>query len=83
MDEDGNLKEEVITADDVQNKNLVRKRHAQLIDENNFYLRMDENIVAEVEDYGFPRPYINKCLSENVNNHCTTSYYLLCMDQHY
>lgn len=62
MDEDGNLKEEVITSDDVLNKNLVRKHHAQLVDENNFYLRMDENIVAEVEDYGFPRPYINKCL---------------------
>lgn len=44
---------------------------------------MDEKIVEEVEEYGFPRPYILKCLQENVNNHCTTSYYLLCMDQNY
>jgi len=83
------LKEEVISQEDVLNQNLVRKgankkpdmHHA--FDEHNYYLRVDEKIVEEVEDYGFPRPYILKCLSENVNNHCTTSYYLLCMDQNY
>jgi hypothetical protein len=83
------LKEEVISPDDVLNKNLVRRgggrRPADIsqFNENNYYLRVDEKIVEEVEDYGFPRPYILKCLQENVNNHCTTSYYLLCMDQNY
>lgn len=91
-DPDG-LKEEVISQEDVLNQNLVRKggkpnqkgaadMHSAF-DEHNYYLKVDEKIVEEVEDYGFPRPYIVKCLSENVNNHCTTSYYLLCMDQNY
>ena len=86
------LKDEGITAEDVLNKNLVSnqrkgaKRAAELhaqFDEHNYYLRMDDKIVEEVEDYGFPKPYIMKCLQDNVNNHCTTSYYLLCMDQNY
>lgn len=66
------------------NKNLVRRggKHAAEM-ENNYYLRIDEKIVEEVEEYGFPRQYMLKCLGENANNHCTTSYYLLCMDQNY
>ena len=88
-DEEG-LKEEVISADDVLNKNLVhrggpktKKERHDLYDEHNYYLRIDEKILHEVEDFGFPREYVLKCLGENVNNHCTTSYYLLCMDQNY
>jgi|LauGreDrversion4_2_1035121.scaffolds.fasta_scaffold360251_2 hypothetical protein len=89
-DQQEELKEEVIKPEEVLNQNLVSKggkqRKADMhhaFDENNYYLKVDEKIVEEVEDYGFPRPYILKCLSENVNNHCTTSYYLLCMDQNY
>ena len=91
--EENALKDEGITAEDVKNKNLVRKQGRRrdptaadiqgAFDEHNYYLRVDEKIVEEVEDYGFPRPYVLKCLQENVNNHCTTSYYLLCMDQNY
>jgi hypothetical protein len=87
-DEDAaGLKEEVISQDDVMNKNLVRKngpktkkeRH-DLYDQHNYYLKIDDKIMHEVEDYGFPREYVLKCLGDNINNHCTTSYYLLCMD---
>ena len=84
IEEEEGLKEEVISQEDVLNKNLVRKQRRQmkdnLADQHNYYMRVDEKIVQEVEDYGFPPPYILKCLGENVNNHCTTSYYLLCMD---
>ncbi len=87
IDEDEGLKEEIISQDDVLNKNLVRKNNKKdrqdLYDEHNYYLKIDEKILHEVEDYGFPREYILKCLGDNVNNHCTTSYYLLCMDQNY
>ncbi len=71
----------MINSDDVKNKNLVRKRRLKPeIQFQNFYLKIDDKFVNKVEDYGFPRPYIHKCINENVNNHCTTSYYLLCMD---
>jgi len=40
-------------------------------------------MMEKVSQFGFPMPYIQKCLAENVNNHCTTAYYLLCMDQNY
>ena len=39
--------------------------------------------MGQVAEFGFPKAFILKCLSDNVNNHCTTSYYLLCMDQNY
>lgn len=67
------------------NKNLVRKgkRVNPDINYQNYYVKTDDKITEEVETYGFPKPYILKCLKENVNNHCTTSYYLLCMDQNY
>ena len=44
---------------------------------------VDEEVIAKVEKFGFPRDFILRCINENVNNHCTTSYYLLCMDQKY
>ncbi len=78
------LKEENIDKDDVLNKNLVRNRRQKPdVNYQNYYMRIDENILEEVEDYGFPKQFVLKCLNENVNNHCTTSYYLLCMDQNY
>ncbi|CDW78202.1 protein kinase domain containing protein [Stylonychia lemnae] len=80
------LKEEVIDKDDVKNKNLVRRGNRRLkpdADNQNYYIKIDEKITVQVEEFGFPKPYILKCLNDNVNNHCTTSYYLLCMDQNY
>ena len=50
---------------------------------SNYYIKIDEKIVGQVEEFGFPRQFLVKCLNDNVNNHCTTSYYLLCMDQNY
>jgi len=50
---------------------------------SNYYIKIDEKIVGQVEEFGFPRQFVVKCLNDNVNNHCTTSYYLLCMDQNY
>lgn len=72
----------------MDHKSLVARkdrRKRENADENyqNFYLKRDEAVISMVEEFGFPRDYIVKCLNENVNNHCTTSYYLLCMDQNY
>jgi len=47
-----------------------------------FYF-IDQNIITDTAKLGFPRSYIEKCLRENSNNHCTTTYYLLCMDQNF
>ena len=84
-DDDDGLKEEVIDKSEVDNKNLIRKGKRLKAETNflNYYLKIDEKIVDQVELYGFPKQFILKCLNENVNNHCTTSYYLLCMDQNY
>lgn len=84
MEDEAALKEENIDAKDVENQNLVRrKRQNPDINYQNYYMRLDEKIIDQVEDFGFPKAYIMKCINENVNNHCTTSYYLLCMDQNY
>jgi len=79
------LKEEVIEKDEVSNKNLVRqnKRKKEQEDYLNYYTKIDEKIVDLVEMYGFPKGFAIKCLKENINNHCTASYYLLCIDQNY
>jgi hypothetical protein len=49
----------------------------------NFYEQKDEEVMSRVAELGFPREYVQKCLSDNLNNHCTTSYYLLVMNQNY
>ena len=43
----------------------------------------DDNIIKDTEKLGFPLHYIQMCLKDNANNHCTTTYYLLCMDQNF
>ncbi len=80
-DENNDLKEETITAQDVDRTVLkVPKQDPNL---NNYYLKKDEDIINRVGDYGFPKIYIEKSLKDNLNNHATTCYYLLCMDQNY
>lgn len=38
---------------------------------------VDEEILEQLESYGFPRDYAVKCLENNKHNHVTTTYYLL------
>ncbi|CAD7968767.1 unnamed protein product [Amoebophrya sp. A25] len=38
---------------------------------------IEEDIVQQLEKYGFPREYALKCLEMNKHNHVTTTYYLL------
>jgi hypothetical protein len=40
-------------------------------------LQIDENIINNVIDFGYPRPYLEKCLAQNDLNYATTSYLLL------
>jgi len=38
---------------------------------------LDEDVLHELEAYGFPRDYALRCLELNKHNHITTTYYLL------
>lgn len=38
---------------------------------------LDEDVLHELEAYGFPRDYAVRCLELNKHNHITTTYYLL------
>merc|ERR1719181_1099650 len=38
---------------------------------------LDEEILEQLDSYGFPREYTVKCLKGNKHNHVTTTYYLL------
>lgn len=48
-----------------------------------FYRRIDRNIVDKVVQFGYPREMVIKSLKHNMSNHCTTAYYLLCMNQQF
>ena len=39
------------------------------------------SVVERVAKFGFPQSTIINSLRKNLANHCTTSYYLLLMDQ--
>merc|ERR1719454_1550885 len=41
------------------------------------YGSLDEEILDQLDSYGFPREYAVKCLKTNKHNHVTTTYYLL------
>jgi len=40
-------------------------------------LGLDEDVLRELDAYGFPRDYAVRCLQLNKHNHMTTTYYLL------
>jgi len=40
-------------------------------------LGLDEDVLQELDAYGFPRDYAVRCLELNKHNHLTTTYYLL------
>jgi serine/threonine protein kinase len=39
---------------------------------------LEEDILEQLDRFGFPRDYAIKCLQMNKHNHVTTTYYLLC-----
>ena len=39
---------------------------------------IDENILKNMENYGYKKEYIQKCISNNEVNYCSATYYLLC-----
>mmetsp|Transcript_37531 Transcript_37531/g.57494 ORF Transcript_37531/g.57494 Transcript_37531/m.57494 type:complete len:140 (+) Transcript_37531:4742-5161(+) len=79
------IKEEKIKQSDVLINNFnqdgrKRKREKADINYHNYYIKINESVIKDTERLGFPINYIQKCLKDNSNNHCTTTYYLLCMD---
>lgn len=38
---------------------------------------LDEAILDQLDNYGFPREYATKCIQSNKHNHVTTTYYLI------
>ena len=63
------IKEENDIEDDKSNdkKNKIKEN-------NNF--NINENALKFVEDFGYNREYIIKCLLNDELNHCTATYYL-------
>ena len=49
--------------------------------ESEKYAKVDMNVVEKVSKFGFPQTTIINSLRRNLANHCTTSYYLMLMDQ--
>lgn len=43
----------------------------------------EETVNKMVNDFGYPRDYVMKCLDENKPNYCTTTYYLMNTDQNF
>ena len=39
---------------------------------------IDENILKNMENFGYKKEYIQKCISNNEINYCSATYYLLC-----
>lgn len=44
--------------------------------------QMDEEILEQLDSYGFPREYAIKCLKTNKHNHVTTTYHLIREKRH-
>ena len=89
-DKKEDVKEEVIQADEVIMNNLVsdgtedrRIRKNADFNYHNYYVKINEAIIEDTVRLGFPKQYVEKCLKDNSSNHCTTTYYLLCMDQNF
>ena len=51
--------------------------------ESEKYAKIDMGVIDKVMKYGFPQSTIINSLRKNLANHCTTSYYLLLMDQNF
>ena len=44
---------------------------------------LDMGVVEKVQKFGFPLSVIINSLRRNLANHCTTSYFLILMDQNF
>jgi hypothetical protein len=53
------------------------------LDLPSFYRKINQEMVEKVVEFGYPRDMVIKSLKQNISNHCTTTYYLLCMDQNF
>ena len=42
---------------------------------------INNEIVQQLQQFGYPQAYVVKCLEDNDTNHCTTTYYLIADDQ--
>lgn len=62
----------------------IQLRHQNVdVNYHNHYIKINQDMIDDTARLGFPAEYITKCLKENATNHCTTSYYLACMDQNF
>lgn len=62
----------------------IQMRHQNVdINYHNHYIKINQSMINDTVRLGFPADYISKCLRENATNHCTTTYYLACMDQNF
>ena len=84
-DEDLNLRNlEILLSEGQQKRNAAA---ANLLSDDtcvsNYSFVVEEETVAEVVRFGYPREYVVQSLLANEANYCTASYYLLNQDQNY
>ena len=47
------------------------------------YTNISMEVVEKIEQFGFPQQVTINCIKQNLCNHCTTTYYLMQMDQQF
>ena len=61
--------------DNVPNRNKGNNMNSMLTYSSTAII--DENILKNMENFGYKKEYIQKCLNNNDINYCTATYYLL------
>ena len=57
--------------------NNIHDRNINTMLTNNSTTILDENIIKNMENLGFQKDYVQKCITNNEINYCSATYYLL------
>ena len=57
--------------------NNIHKNNINIIQSNNNNTIIDENIIKNMENLGYQKDYVKKCILDNEINYCSATYYLL------
>jgi len=60
-----------------EKENNIHNRNINTMLTNNSTTIFDENVIKNMENFGYQKDYIQKCIINNEINYCTATYYLL------
>jgi len=66
-----------MTLEDIRKHVWYRQIPEASLRDREDFATLDEDILDQLDSYGFPREYAMKCLQTNKHNHVTTTYYLI------